>query len=600
MRRSTARLAQPSYEAFDQINGQHPLQQIPNFSVQYPVRQLEQGRVTYFNFSLAKEMGLIPADHPDSLNPQLEGKLLETFNLRIINEFDQERGRLPSSWKVKPHSYMATRYLQLQHKSKKGKTSGDGRSIWNGIVRNGNQTWDVSSRGTGVTRFAPGFVKANRPLATGNEEFGYGCGLAELDELYASAIQSEIFHNQGLQTERVLCIIDHGSGYGIGVRAGQNLLRPAHIFLQLKQDRHADLKGLMDYFIQRQFTNGRFDVHPNSPQRYQQTTKWFLEKLGQMVGRLEAENIFVWMEWDGDNLLLEPGIIDYGSVRQFGLHHISYRYDDVERFSTNLSEQKHKALQIAQTFIQLWDFLETGRKSALRQFATHPLLKTFFHAYRQERLERKLHNCAFSPSQIATLKSRPKMIHEWEKAFSRLESKRRPGKLRPVADGIWAPALLDVRTMLRFLATQLAHGRKPDLKECLLKLKTPYISRRELLNNSQIRRWTQELMRRHHQLLSVLERGVGSEKRPLQQILRKAEVLEMVRPLTGNALIHAVGEISSSPSATHRPQRTQNLIDLIVNQQSLGPYRRLGPVLVQDPQAWQNILDIIHDHRFSI
>jgi transcriptional regulator with XRE-family HTH domain len=47
------------------------------------------------------------------------------------------------------------------------------------------------------------------------------------------------------------------------------------------------------------------------------------------------------------------GIIDYGSVRQFGIRHDKYRYDDVERFSTNLNEQKNKARLIVQVFAQL-------------------------------------------------------------------------------------------------------------------------------------------------------------------------------------------------------------------------------------------------------
>lgn len=600
MRSSLAKSLRHQYEAFDQLNGQHPLQAIPNSCVLYPVRQLEQGSVTYFNFQLAKEMGLIPNDHPNSMSPALEEKLLETFNIRIINEYDQERGKYPSSWKIKPHSYMATRYLQLQHKSKKGKTSGDGRSIWNGIIKNSAKVWDVSSRGTGVTRFAPGFVQAQKPLQTGNEDFGYGCGLAELDELYGSAIQSEIFHNQGFETERVLCIIDHGSGFGIGVRAGQNLLRPAHMFLQLKQENYKDLKAMADYFIERQCFNDRFEVSLKAPQRYKQMTHWFLEKMGEFTGRLEAENIFVWMEWDGDNVLMEPGIIDYGSVRQFGLHHSTYRYDDVERFSTNLLEQKHKALQIAQTVIQMCFYLETGNKQPLRNFASHPWLKIFFRAFREERLNRKLLSCGFSKSQVSILNSQPKKLIRWEKAFAHLEAKRRSGPLRKVADGVWSPALLDVRSMVRSLAGQLANGTTPLLDECLLKMKTPFSSRRFLLGDRQVRKWTKELIKAHIELLRSLERNSSAGAGILNQVQHKSDVLGMIKPMTGNSLIHAIAEISGKKSSVQTRLRTQNLIDLLVNQQSLGPNRKLGPVLVQDPQAWQNILDILHDNRYSI
>ena len=51
---------------------------------------------------------------------------------------------------------MATRYLQLQHEIRQGKTSGDGRSIWNGYLKTKTLTFDISSRGTGATILVPG------------------------------------------------------------------------------------------------------------------------------------------------------------------------------------------------------------------------------------------------------------------------------------------------------------------------------------------------------------------------------------------------------------------------------------------------------------
>ena len=61
-------------------------------------------------------------------------------------------------------------------------------------------------------------------------------------------------------------------------------------------------------------------------------------------------------------MLIDAGIIDYGSIRQFGLRHDEYRYDDVERFSTNLNEQNRKLGFIIQTFAQLVDFLQNKTK----------------------------------------------------------------------------------------------------------------------------------------------------------------------------------------------------------------------------------------------
>src|ERR1041384_3040904 len=97
-----------------------------------------------------------------------------------------------------------------------------------------------------------------------------------------------------------------------------------------------------------------------------------------------------WLDWDGDNVLADAGIIDYGSVRQFGLRHDQYRYDDVERFSTNLNEQRLKASDMVQTFIQMIDFAQTGVKKTWRTFAKSAHLKAFDRHFRTFCLDRFL------------------------------------------------------------------------------------------------------------------------------------------------------------------------------------------------------------------
>ena len=47
-----------------------------------------------------------------------------------------------------------------------------------------------------------------------------------------------------------------------------------------------------------------------------------------------------WLDWDGDNILTDGSIIDYGSVRQFGLYHHSYRFADIDRMSTSSASEK--------------------------------------------------------------------------------------------------------------------------------------------------------------------------------------------------------------------------------------------------------------------
>ena len=166
------------YASFRQLDGSHPFQTaVPDGFVLYPVRELKRANVTYFNYELAKEMGLIPKDHPHQMTPALEAEVCKAFGIQIINEYDEIHRPQLQKQAIPGRQHMATRYLQIQHALKNGKTSGDGRCIWNGVVQHEGRMWDVSSRGTGVTCLAPGVVEAGHPLQTGNEDVGYGCGM---------------------------------------------------------------------------------------------------------------------------------------------------------------------------------------------------------------------------------------------------------------------------------------------------------------------------------------------------------------------------------------------------------------------------------------
>ena len=46
------------------------------------------GKLAYFNYDLAKEMGLIDRNHPPKMNQQLSQAVLNTFGIQIINEYD--------------------------------------------------------------------------------------------------------------------------------------------------------------------------------------------------------------------------------------------------------------------------------------------------------------------------------------------------------------------------------------------------------------------------------------------------------------------------------------------------------------------------------
>ena len=443
---------QDHYQLFDKIDGHHPLQdQVEDFCVLYNVRTRPGGKVAYFNFSLAKEMGLIEKDHPHDLNEELEEKLLQTFRIVIINEYDLKcRNKSFKKSSIKDNKYMATRYLQLQHKCKRGSTSGDGRSIWNGHYQSNGITWDIMSCGTGATCLSPATASTKKFFKTGDPKVSYGCGYADLLDGMSSALMSEIFHGNGIGTERILCIIQYPNQGAINIRVGKNLLRPSHLFRYLKQSQYRQLGQIVNYYIDRQISNGDWVKVKGEMRRYDYFLKKITETFSYVSALFEAEYIFCWMEWDGDNILMDGGIIDYGSIRQFGLYHHEYRYDDVDRMSTNITEQKNKSKFIVKTFIQLVDFLKTGKKKNLKNFNHHPLLKDFDHTFKRVKYSIILRKVGFNHKQVKYLFHYHKnLLNDFFQAHFYFESYMSNEGILEIEDGVTQNAIFCMRDLLR-------------------------------------------------------------------------------------------------------------------------------------------------------
>ncbi|MFQ5470910.1 MAG: hypothetical protein ACE5EH_11490 [Gammaproteobacteria bacterium] len=96
------------YSRFSKIDDTHPLRKaVPQGYVDYQVRKRHDGDVFYFNFALAKEIGLIPKCHPDKLNARLTKVILDTFSLVIVNEYDVIHQSRFSDDDILNNSYMA-------------------------------------------------------------------------------------------------------------------------------------------------------------------------------------------------------------------------------------------------------------------------------------------------------------------------------------------------------------------------------------------------------------------------------------------------------------------------------------------------------------
>jgi uncharacterized protein YdiU (UPF0061 family) len=590
-----------AYAAFAQIDGSHPWKYaVPNGFIEYQARILRGTKVLYFNFALAKEMGLLPKDHKSRLNPELEREIVETFALRIVNEYDQLMGERFPARDLKPNRYMATRYLQLQHDCKKGQTSGDGRSIWNGqFVAPHGVAWDVSSCGTGVTRLSPGYAMHGRPIQSGDPSVSYGSGLADVDEGLTAAILSESFNRRGLLTERTLVILETPDGRGINVRAARNLLRPSHLFLHLKQGNQLMLKRSLDFHLAKEAHNGEPAPPGDAPQdKYDNFLTGIARRYAQFAARLEDEYIFCWLDWDGDNMLMGGGIIDYGSIRQFGLCHHRYRYDDVDRFSTNLKEQRTKARHLVQLFAQTVAFVRDGVKRHHRQFAEHPALAEF-----DRQFERTLSDCLLKRVGLSRgqrercLNQHPELVADLEKAFRFFERRESPRGMRKVADGVNNPAIFCGRSLLRELPrTLLVKGRALETGELLELMSTPFLTKKE---RSQVGSYTApavRLQRAYLELLRFAHQGKPFKRALLETAMRAGEN-NRTGFATGDGIIHVVDHLLKKRKTLSRNEFAALVDGFIRVQQGL-------PVKTRLRKATRRVLDrlveIVHDAKFSL
>jgi len=442
-----------TYSAFKSIDGSHPFKEAaPLCYVEYQARTRHGGKVSWFNFKLAKEMGLISESHSDQLNDSLEKAILDSFSITIVNEYDLINNTKFDRKDLKKGRYMATRYLQLQHKSKQGITSGDGRSIWNGHIRHAGVTWDISSCGTGATCLSPATNRHNKFFKNGDKEVSYGCGYSKLHEGFLDVIFSEVLAARGVRTERVLAVIEYPGSFAVTVRAGQNLFRPSHFFNHIKQGRIDRLKNVIDFYIDRQIANSVFPKNLLESDRYTFFLKWIAERFAEASARFEEDYLFCWMDWDGDNIMADGGIIDFGSVRQFGLFHHEYRFDDDERWSTNIKEQKIKARYMVKVFAQCIDAVLNGTKRGIEQFDNSKACLLFDKSFKFYKNKFFLERLGYSSdfSEEAAQKN-PGWLRVLSHSFYTLEKKKSSSGIIKVPDGKnWIP-LHNMRSFSRDL-----------------------------------------------------------------------------------------------------------------------------------------------------
>ena len=587
------------YKNWDKLNGQHPFQKaVPEAYLLYKARTRKEAKIAFFNYELAREMEMIEANHPNQMNPDLEKALIHQFGIVIINEYDiQNKIKYPEN-EIREKAYMATRYLQLQHPNQQGKTSGDGRSIWNGVWESKTGLWDVSSRGTGATSLSPATHIYKKFFQTGDPSISYGCGYADLEEGYETMFFSEIFHRNNVPTERVLAILEYPNNTAVIVRAHKNLMRPSHFFSHLKQSNRDVLQRMLDYFMDRQQKN---KLWPKLSANKKARNKFFLQQMAktfaEVAAKFEDEYIFCWLDWDGDNILMDGGIIDYGSIRQFGLFHHEYRFDDVERWSTSITEQKDKALYIVQCFAQMIDFLETGKKSNIQNFKNHWVTKDFKKYFENKKLENLLFKIGLNPvQQKYLLQKKLSLVKSFKESFSYFErAKSKKGKYK-VADGITWDAIFCMRDILRELPQiMVLREEKLNPNEFLEIIASNYASSKDLANNEQRNKKIQDFQNQYRKLLQSLSPKFGNFEQVLMSVNTRSSVINKYDRITGDAIVGIVGNIMSNQKVKN-PNQIYKLLNEFLSFQSFDP-DKLSEQPIKASKDVQSILEIVRDLR---
>ncbi len=539
-------------DSFARLDGSHRFKQAnPGAYVEYSARRRPGGRVFYFNFNLAREMGLIPDSHRNALTDELCEAILETFSLVIINEWDLENGIRFRHRDIKPGKYMATRYLQLQHPSRVGKTSGDGRGIWNGEITHRGTTWDVMSSGTGATCLSPATAIEGRYFKSGDPKVCYGNGYNSIDDGLSAALMSEIFHLEGISTERTLALIVFPGGSSINVRAGRNLLRPSHLFGHLKQGNLEGLKNAMFYCMERERMNGDLEIARDWDRRpvgqFHDSIRSFCSRVAgdfaRSAARYESDYVFCWMDWDGDNILVDGGIIDYGSIRRFGGYHAGYRYDDGDRYSTRLGEQRGRARYIVQTFAQIQDFILSGRKRPIADFQQHALVKLFDHCFEAESKKRLLWKAGLSQQQIERWMSAPghraRPLTRFLRAYQRLERLQCGRGTRRVPDGETTDAVFVMSRFLReYPALWEKSGARLGASHLAELCRSKFASRRDLaVDSAPAVCW--DSLEEAYQAMALETASVAGA--PVQKLVREWRMRASARlpdpPVTGDGIL---------------------------------------------------------------
>jgi hypothetical protein len=303
--------------------------------------------------------------------------------------------------------------------------------------------------------------------------------------------------------------------------------------------------------------------------------RYIAQSYGKLAAVLEEEYIFNWLAWDGDNMLASGAILDYGSIRQFAAKHDKYRYDDVDRWSTSLTEQRYWARELVKVFAQAAVFARSGRKPNLRRFQDASCLREFDRAFTRERDRRMLWRLGFAPAQIARLQRvAGNEIRDLRRALAFFETQKVARGVEKLSDGITHNPVFLIRSLLRklpaYYVSQAASrfGALMPADEFCRIMAASYVSRRDL-------RMTPARAARARNSQMCYQRLVaraGHYPQVLKRLVERTAVINHPQRITGNAIIWIVDELIRMKDRIGRNE-LQEAIDRFVESQVLIPGR---------------------------
>ena len=228
------------------------------------------------------------------------------------------------------------------------------------------------------------------------------------------------------------------------------MIRPSHIFAPLKQNKLERLKEVVDYTISRDQINGNI-LASKKENKYKLFLESFAKSFADIAARFEQEYIFCWLDWDGDNIMVNGGLLDFGSIRQFGVYHHEYKFDDDGNWSTNIKEQVTKARYTVKVMHQAVDYIMKGKKTPLQKYFSR---KKYLNIFDKTYVERKYYyfsqRLGFSKDFSRLISKRPtKDFLTLFRAFSNLEKRKAAKGFERTPDGKNITVMFNMRKFTR-------------------------------------------------------------------------------------------------------------------------------------------------------